>query len=143
MLVLTWASPCLGGGGHHKPYRQRIPESSCASKETVDINILVPSQNVDRKIIQSIRIMSRPPSRKRKWDQLSQFWRISAKVIPTKARTPFLKQGKVNFDYLPRRRESEKLKKGGGSTMQGQVFLKGGEGLTLLFNFFKVYHFYI
>ena len=26
-------------------YRQRIPESSCAMKETVDINILVTSKN--------------------------------------------------------------------------------------------------
>ena len=51
-------------------YKQRIPKSSCASKETVDIDILVPSRNVDTKIIQSIRIMSRPPSRKRKWNQL-------------------------------------------------------------------------
>ena len=54
-------------------YRQRIPESSCARKETVDIDILVTSTNCDRKIIQSIRIMSRPPSTKRKWNQLSQF----------------------------------------------------------------------
>ena len=54
-------------------YRQRIPESSCARKETVDIDILVTSRNGDRKIMQSIRIMSRPPSRKRKWNQLSQF----------------------------------------------------------------------
>ena len=30
------------------------------------------------------------------------------------------------FDYLPRRGESEKLKKGGGSMVQRQVFLKGG-----------------
>ena len=28
-------------------YRQRIPESSCAMKETVDINILVTSKNGD------------------------------------------------------------------------------------------------
>ena len=34
--------------------------------------------------------------------------------------------------------------KRGGRMVQGQVFLKGGGGLTLvLFNFFKVYHFYI
>ena len=45
-------------------YRQRIPEFSCARKETVDIAILVTSRNGDRKIMQSIRIMSRPPSRK-------------------------------------------------------------------------------
>ena len=54
-------------------YRQIIPESSCVRKETVDIDILVTSRNGDRKIMQSIRIMSTPPSRKRKWDQLSQF----------------------------------------------------------------------
>ena len=54
-------------------YRQRIPEFSCARKETVDIDIPVTSRNGDRKIMQSIRIMGRPPSRKRKWNQLSQF----------------------------------------------------------------------
>ena len=42
-------------------YRQRIPEFSCAKKETVDIDILVTSRNDDRKIMQSIRITSRPP----------------------------------------------------------------------------------
>ena len=47
-------------------YRQRIPEFSCARKETVDIDILVTSRNGDRKIMQSIRITSRPPSRIRK-----------------------------------------------------------------------------
>ena len=45
--------------------RQRIPEPSCARKETVDIDILVTSRNGGRKIMQSIRIMSRSPSRKR------------------------------------------------------------------------------
>ena len=54
-------------------YRQRIPEFSHARKETVDIDILVTSRNGDRKIMQSIRITSRPPSRKSKWNQLSQF----------------------------------------------------------------------
>ena len=53
-------------------YRQRIPESSCARKETVDIDILATSRNGDGKIMQSIRITSRPPSR-RKWNQSSQF----------------------------------------------------------------------
>ena len=60
-------------------YRHRIPEPSCARQETVNIDILVTFRNGDRK---SIRIMSRPPSRKRKWNQLSQFWRTSTKVIP-------------------------------------------------------------
>ena len=52
-------------------YWQRIPESSCARKETVDIDILVTPRNGNRiqfSIIQSIRITSRPPSRKRKWN---------------------------------------------------------------------------
>ena len=47
-------------------YRQRIPESSCAREETADKDILVTSRNGDRKIMQSIRITSRPSSRKRK-----------------------------------------------------------------------------
>ena len=34
-------------------YSQRLPESSCARKETVDIDFLVPS-NGDRKIMKSI-----------------------------------------------------------------------------------------
>ena len=36
-------------------YRQRIPEPSCARKETVDIDILVRSRNAERKIMQSIK----------------------------------------------------------------------------------------
>ena len=54
-------------------FRQRIPEFSCVKKETVDIDIRVTSRNGNRKIMQSIRITSRPTSRKRKWNQLSQF----------------------------------------------------------------------
>ena len=63
-------------------YRQRIPEPSCVRKETVDIDILVTSRNDGRNIMQSIRVTSRPLSRKRKWNNLNQFWRISTKVIP-------------------------------------------------------------
>ena len=47
-------------------YRQRIPESSLVRKETVDIDTLVTARNGDRKIMQSIRVMSRLPLRKRK-----------------------------------------------------------------------------
>ena len=47
-------------------YRQRIPESSGARKETVDIDIFVTSRNSDRKIVQSIRITGRPTTRKKK-----------------------------------------------------------------------------
>ena len=54
-------------------YRQRILEPSCAKKETVDIDILATSRNGHRKFMQFIRITSRPPSRIRKWNQLSQF----------------------------------------------------------------------
>ena len=43
-------------------YRQRIPEPSCQRNETVDIDIFVTSGNGDKKIMQSIRITSRPPS---------------------------------------------------------------------------------
>ena len=42
-------------------YRQRIPWSSCVTKETVDLDIFVLSMNGDRKIMQSIRITTRPP----------------------------------------------------------------------------------
>ena len=54
-------------------YRHRIPEPSRARKETVDIDILVTSRNGDRKIMQSIRIKTRPTSKKKKWNQLNQF----------------------------------------------------------------------
>ena len=38
-------------GQRKKFYRQRIPESSCARKETVDIDILVTSRNGDKTIM--------------------------------------------------------------------------------------------
>ena len=38
-------------------------KSSCARKETVDIDVLVTSKHDDRKIMQSIRITSRPHPR--------------------------------------------------------------------------------
>ena len=54
-------------------YRLRIPGFSCARKETADIDIHVTSRNGYRKIMQSIRITSRLPLGKRKWNQFSQF----------------------------------------------------------------------
>ena len=54
-------------------YRQKIPETSCVKKETVDIDILVTSRNGHRKIMQSIRTTSRHTLRIRKWNQFSQF----------------------------------------------------------------------
>ena len=60
--------------GQRKAFcRQRIPESTFARKETVDINILVTNRNGDRKIMRSIRITRRPPPRIREWNQFSQF----------------------------------------------------------------------
>ena len=49
-----------------------MPESSFARKETFDIDILITSQNDERKIMQSVRITSGPLTTK-KWNQLSQF----------------------------------------------------------------------
>ena len=59
-------------------YRQRIPESSYASKETVDIDILVTSRYGDTKIMQSIRITSRLP-----WEKRSgTIWASSDEHLP-------------------------------------------------------------
>ena len=41
-------------GQRKASYRQRIPEFSCARKETLDIDILVTSRNGDRKIMQCL-----------------------------------------------------------------------------------------
>ena len=49
----------------------------CARKETVDTDTVVTSRNGDRKIMQFIRITSRPPSRKRKWNLLGQYGHFS------------------------------------------------------------------
>ena len=68
--------------GKHSIGREFHPESSCARKETADIDILVTSTNGDRKIVQSIRITSRPPFGMRKWNQFSKFRSTSTKVIP-------------------------------------------------------------
>ena len=59
-------------------YKQRIPESNCASKETVDI--LITSRNGERKVKQRIRITNRPPSRISKLKQLNQFRLTSTKA---------------------------------------------------------------
>ena len=52
--------------GQNKAFcRQRSPEPGCARKKTVDIEILVTSRNLDRKIMQSITITSRSCLRKK------------------------------------------------------------------------------
>ena len=81
-----------------KPFRAKVKGKHSISREfqslavrgknidiehrTVDIDIIVASRNGDRKIMPSIRIMNRPPSRIRKWNQLSEFRRTSTKLIP-------------------------------------------------------------
>ena len=55
-------------------FGQRIPESNCAMKETVDIEIFITSRRKgDRKIMQPIRITSDTATRMRTWNQFSQF----------------------------------------------------------------------
>ena len=66
---------------------------------------------------------------------------MSETYLEGKVWSPLLK-GEANFNYLPWRGDFEKFKEGGGSMVQGQVFLKGGLAF-LLCNFFKVYHFHI
>ena len=53
-------------------YRVTRKRSTKRLKDT-DIDILVTSRNGERKIMQSLRITSRPTSRERKWNQLIQF----------------------------------------------------------------------
>ena len=81
-------------------YRQRIPEPSCARKETVGIDILVTSRNGDRKIMQSIRIISRPPSRKRKSIELSQCWRKSSTMPRVHEKHQLMDQQSCMFDFV-------------------------------------------
>ena len=71
MSVNSWLKATEIIGQRKAFYRDRIPESSCVSKETVDVDILVTFRNGDRKIMQSFRITSRPTLRKRKWNQFS------------------------------------------------------------------------
>ena len=67
--------------GQRKQFcRQRIPEPSCARKEAVDVDILITSRNVDRKIMQLIR-MTGPPMRMKKWNKFSQCRWTSTKVM--------------------------------------------------------------
>ena len=58
--------------------RQRIPESSCVRKKTVDIAILVTSRNGDRKTMKSTRIMGGLPQEKGSGTS----WAISKEHLP-------------------------------------------------------------
>ena len=52
--------------------RQRISKSDCARKYTADINILITSKNIDRKIMHFISISTGSPTKIRKRNKLSQ-----------------------------------------------------------------------
>ena len=52
--------------------------------------------------------------------------RIVVLIIHSSDPPIFLKGREVNFNYLPRKGEYEKIQKGGGSMGQGQIFLKEG-----------------
>ena len=69
---------------------QRIPESSCVRKETVDVDILVTPMNGDRKIMQSTRITSRPPIEKTRLLSISQGLKRSSKRRTNSLAYPFL-----------------------------------------------------
>ena len=49
-------------------------------KKIVDIEILVTSGNGDRKIMQSIRVASRPATRKRKWTSCAKTNKTNKKL---------------------------------------------------------------
>ena len=74
-------------------------------KTNVDKDILVTSRNGDRKIMQSIRIMSRPAIRIRKRNQLSQLRLKFTNVIPTKKDLNWL-----HFDNEARLQEKQQMK---------------------------------
>ena len=84
---------------------QRIPESSCARKGTVDIEIPITSRRKgDRKIMQPIKITSETATRMRKWNQLL-FYRYLVKTTLrqvcftlNKYKSNFLKG---EFQWLP------------------------------------------
>ena len=91
-LVLLFSTPwkhqktmaCLIFSGDKKLARG----SNSTRKQTVDIDILLTSVNVDRKIMQTIRMMSWPTTKIRKQNQFRQFRWISTKVIPRKKTRP-------------------------------------------------------
>ena len=49
MSVNSWLKATKIIGQRKAFYSQRVPHSSCARKETVDIDVLVTSRNGDRK----------------------------------------------------------------------------------------------
>ena len=71
--------------------KQIISKFDSVRKYAVDINILITSRH-DRKIIHPIKITTGPPTRIRKWNQLSQFRRSYTKLTSIEKTQP---------DYIP------------------------------------------
>ena len=86
-------------------YRQSIPESSCARKETVDIDILVKSRNSDRKIIRSIRIRSRPPPKNKEVEPAEP---VQMNIYQSSAYRKDLSW--LHFDDQPRVQDKQQVK---------------------------------
>ena len=86
-------------------YRQKIPGSSCARKETVDIDTLVTSRNGDRKVMESIRITSRPPSRIREVEPAEQ---VQMNIYQSNAYRKNLSW--LHFNNEPRTQDRQQVK---------------------------------
>ena len=86
-------------------YRHRIPDSTCARKETDDIDILVTCRNGHRKIMQSIRIKSRPPSRKKEAEPVEP---VPKTIYKSNAYRKDLSWS--HFDDEPRVQEKQQVK---------------------------------
>ena len=86
-------------------YRQRISESSCARKETVEIHILVTSRNGDSKIMQAIRISNRPPLRKKEVQPVESFLKNIYQSNTYKRNLSWL-----HFNHEPRVQEKQQVK---------------------------------
>ena len=61
---------------------KEFQSSAAPEKKTFDIGIIIISRSGGRKIMQLIRITSGPPTRKREWNQFSQFRSKANNLIP-------------------------------------------------------------
>ena len=86
-------------------YRQRIPESSCTRKETLDIDILLIPRNGDRKTMESIRITSRPKGPKEEVEQVEP---VLKNIYPSNTYSKDLCW--PHFNHEPRVQEKQQVK---------------------------------
>ena len=74
-------------------------------KETVEIDVLVTSRNEDRKIMQSIKITSKPPSRKKEVEPVEL---VLKNIYQKNAYTKYLSW--PHFEDEPRVQEKQQVK---------------------------------